>query len=531
MFESFRQLLMFDLYRNMFTKSLSDDIHMHIDNYMTMDTSKVETFVDMLQRHGTEALFNGQTPLFHAVKYKRQQHVKILLENKADIMTEYNGQSLVDVLKDQQSCEICGMILDEVRTRLKNTSNTKLQLLMRKLKKEYDELKLKDPEAIFRDIDSVTEGITKLEIGLYFGKLYTDTITYSLRCPIAQKKIIHAGKFQNCKHLECFDVKTFIEVFIGEFLKPRPNLKCPVPNCRVKTTKVTELGIHKYWVKIAKDSVSESILLSKDSTWTSFIPKTDFGNSMHSQNTNAASTNVSTSLRFIKPDPDAPISVPAICDGTTTITQAQGDNAVYIQALKEKEEENSRLTEQIKLLQEMQSLTKKSNNINEDRLIEMNKKEVKKANSIVAYEIEKRKIKRQAEARDLEQKAEIEDLKQRQLASTSKELENKMLLAEIKDLKQKLRASMTMATDNMLLQARCERFEKEKAQLAALLTKSDLHNQLFIPTEHKIKNSPPRLLTPPPVQERIKIHHKIRLDEKCFNPVQDKVVNGVIEID
>ena len=78
----------------------------------------------------------------------------------------------------------------------------------------------------------------------------------------------YPGKFDKCRHWACFDLKSFLIRNKGELRKPRPFLKCPVPNCQFKTTKVSNLQLCSFIQEvITKLNKPEKIHFFKNGTY------------------------------------------------------------------------------------------------------------------------------------------------------------------------------------------------------------------------------------------------------------------------
>jgi len=87
----------------------------------------------------------------------------------------------------------------------------------------------------------------------------------SLRCPLSQRRINIPGRGQNCNHLQCFDLLSYLQVN-----RNLPKFNCPVCS---KQLPFKELVVDSYMKKILGEALedTEEIQINPDGNWS--IPK------------------------------------------------------------------------------------------------------------------------------------------------------------------------------------------------------------------------------------------------------------------
>eukprot|EP00012_Vannella_robusta_P005753 CAMPEP_0206206532 /NCGR_PEP_ID=MMETSP0166-20121206/15004_1 /ASSEMBLY_ACC=CAM_ASM_000260 /TAXON_ID=95228 /ORGANISM="Vannella robusta, Strain DIVA3 518/3/11/1/6" /LENGTH=657 /DNA_ID=CAMNT_0053627025 /DNA_START=25 /DNA_END=1999 /DNA_ORIENTATION=+ len=108
-------------------------------------------------------------------------------------------------------------------------------------------------------------------------------ITLSLMCPLGQMFIETPVRGRNCKHLQCFDLETFLLMN-----KTAPTWTCPVCN---RNTEVSDLVVDEFMAeilqKVGSDDVGESIKIDENGKWELF--SIEFGDHSESDDDEAES--------------------------------------------------------------------------------------------------------------------------------------------------------------------------------------------------------------------------------------------------
>ncbi|TMS39344.1 hypothetical protein L596_005884 [Steinernema carpocapsae] len=95
---------------------------------------------------------------------------------------------------------------------------------------------------------------TKEEIKCYWTKndgVQMASLRVSLLCPITLKRIKRAVKGQACRHLQCFDLQSFLKIN-----DKRPSLKCPI--C-ARDVPVKEVVFDRFFAQILSSTKSLNV--------------------------------------------------------------------------------------------------------------------------------------------------------------------------------------------------------------------------------------------------------------------------------
>jgi len=86
-----------------------------------------------------------------------------------------------------------------------------------------------------------------------------DTLKISLICPLTRSKMVTSVRSQNCLHIQCFDLSSYLRMN-----ESRPKWKCPICN---KACPVDSLVVDRYFAEILENTDVSEVELMTDGTW------------------------------------------------------------------------------------------------------------------------------------------------------------------------------------------------------------------------------------------------------------------------
>uniref|UniRef100_A0A8D8V156 E3 SUMO-protein ligase PIAS3 n=2 Tax=Cacopsylla melanoneura TaxID=428564 RepID=A0A8D8V156_9HEMI len=136
-------------------------------------------------------------------------------------------------------------------------------------------------------------------------EIATDTLQVNLACPLSRTRMTIPCRASTCTHLQCFDAITYLQMN-----EKKQTWVCPVCN---QSCQYGSLFIDGYFLQVLESYKDGSeIILTKDGSWTGYVPPKD--EHKGSKSANAAAADVAD-LSIVCLDDDDP--VPSTAAATT----------------------------------------------------------------------------------------------------------------------------------------------------------------------------------------------------------------------